>query len=66
MPYWRDRVLSQEKILCDKSIAELENHLATLYRSSLRSVENDLRVVFQRLEKNGEVSINDLYRYNRY
>lgn len=69
MRYWEDRVESQKKILLGKSIQELENELATIYKSSMREVEKDMRSLYLEIlnqSKDGEVKINDLYRYNRY
>ena len=67
--YWRNRYLSQEKILLDKSIEETENHLIKLYSNSLQLNERELRNLLNDLQKQGiegEMKINDLYRYNRY
>lgn len=64
--YWKDRVFQQQKILLDKSIDELENYLATLYKSSMREVENDMKALLFDLTKEDGIKINDLYRYNRY
>ena len=66
--YWRNRYLSQEKILLDKSIEETENHLIKLYSNSLQLNERELRNLLNDLQKQGiegEMKINDLYRYKR-
>lgn len=69
MSYWRDRQFSQRKILLDKTIEETNSHLATIYKSSIREVENDMRSLYLDMlvqSEDGKVKINDLYRYNRY
>lgn len=69
MSYWKDRVLKQEEILLDKSIDETEGHLIRLYQQSMRDTERDIKSLFVDLESemmNGNLKINDLYRYNRY
>lgn len=69
MSYWRDRWLQQEGILLDKSIDETETYLISMYQKSLRDVENDLKQLYYDLlnqSDDGEIKINDLYRYNRY
>lgn len=67
--YWRERQFSQRKLLLDKSIEETKNYLTTVYKSSIREVENDMRELYLDLlveSEDGKVKINDLYRYNRY
>lgn len=69
MPYWRDRVFNQQKVLLGKSIDELENELARLYKNALQENKRDLEGLYldlMRQDIKGEVKINDLYRYNRY
>ena len=69
MSYWKDRVLKQEEILLDKSIDETEGHLIRLYQQSMKDTERDIKSLFVDLESemmNGNLKINDLYRYNRY
>lgn len=69
MSYWKDRVEKQKEILLGKSIEETENHLARLYRGSMRKVESEMKELYYELlqdSMDGTVSINDLYRYNRY
>ena len=66
MSYWRDRVFNQQKILLDKSIDEVNLHLATVYKSSMKDVEKDMKALLFDLQKEDGVKINDLYRYNRY
>ena len=67
--YWTDRQFEQQKLLLDKTIEETDKHLATVYKSSMRDVERDMKSLYLDLQKqaeNGKVKINDLYRYNRY
>jgi len=67
--YWQKRQFNQQKILLDKTIEETDFHLATIYKSSMREVEKDMKSLYLDLQNqsaNGEVKINDLYRYNRY
>lgn len=69
MSYWTDRQFEQQKLLLDKTIEETDKHLATVYKSSMRDVEKDLKSLYLDLQKqaeDGKVKINDLYRYNRY
>ena len=68
MSYWKDRIEEQKKILLGKSIDELDSHLATIYKSSMREIEKDMTELYFELlsQGEGEIKINDLYRYNRY
>lgn len=69
MTYWQDRQFSQRKILLDKTIEETQDKLATIYKSSMKDIEKDMRSLYLELQQqsaDGKVKINDLYRYNRY
>ena len=69
MSYWKDRQFNQQKILLDKTIEETNSHLAKLYKSSIRDVENDMRKLYLDMlvqAEDGKIKTNDLYRYNRY
>jgi len=66
MTYWKKRLLEQEKNILDKGISATENELVRLYQRAARENEKELKSLFYELSKNGEVKINDLYRYNRY
>ena len=69
MTYWQDRLFKQQELLLDKTIEETNQHLASVYKSSMRGVERDLKSLYLDLQKqaeDGKVKINDLYRYNRY
>lgn len=69
MTYWQDRQFNQRKILLDKTIEETQEKLATVYKSSMKDIENDMRSLYLELQQqstDGKVKINDLYRYNRY
>lgn len=67
--YWQKRQFNQQKILLDKTIEETNSHLAKLYKSSIRDVENDMRKLYLDMlvqAEDGKIKTNDLYRYNRY
>lgn len=69
MSYWTDRYLSQEKILLDKTVEETNLHLARIYKKALRDNERDLKNLMNELKAQtakGDITINDLYRYNRF
>ena len=64
--YWRDRLERQKNLLLGKSIDETNSHLATIYKSSIRDIEKDMKALLFDIKKEDGVKINDLYRYNRF
>lgn len=66
--YWEQRLIKMQKELLDPSIDELDAHLARLYKSSLEKNKREMVSLYNSLiaQADGEVKINDLYRYNRY
>lgn len=54
-----------EKALLDTQTKGVENHLAQLYKNSLKRNEREIRRIYNELQGD-DIKVNDLYRYNHY
>lgn len=66
MNYWEKRLLDQHKILYDKSLQSFQQELAKEYMQSYKNLKNQMLDVYDRILLDDKVTINALYRYNRY
>lgn len=67
--YWKKRINNQQDKLYDKSLEDIQNELAKKYEQAIKDIKINMVDLYNDLladASNGEISMNDLYCFNRY
>lgn len=67
--YWQNRLNKQQEKLYNKTLEQFRKKESALYREAARGVKNDIEQLYKKLVKDsadGEIKVNDLYKYRRY
>lgn len=65
--YWGKREAKQEEILYDKTIAQYNAQMAKAYRETLNDIQSRMISLYELIkDKDSNVAINELYKFNRY
>lgn len=67
--YWAKRLQEQQDILYNKGLNAQKKQLTSYYKQAIADTQNDISKLYDQIQKeslNGEIKINDLYRYDRY
>lgn len=67
--YWAERIIKQQDVLYRKGVNAQNRQLARYYKVALEDTKKDIGNLYDKLVKesiDGNIKVNDLYRYNRY
>lgn len=64
--YWNSRLQEQQEILYNRDLEVVQKRLKRAYQDSLKDVVQDIKNLWDKITVKGNVSVNDLYKYNRY
>lgn len=64
--YWAKRAAATARTLYDKSLEQTQKELARQYKTALKAVKTDIGVLYDKLAAAEEISVNDLYKFDRF
>jgi len=67
--YWQKRITKQQDALYDKTLEDIQKELTKKYNRAMQDVKANMQDLYDKLLKDavdGQIRINDLYKFNRY